>query len=926
MRNLKRALSLLLSSTMVLGMLVMGSSAVSYSDVTSKENVEAIEVLNTVGVMVGDQNGNFNPSAPVTREEMAVIMCRLLDYTVSTYKGTTKFTDVSEWALPYVEACYTNGIIAGYSETQFGGKDTVTTGQAALMIMKALGYFQEAGDFGTDWLVETVKVGSQIQLFNGVVNGANEALTRNDVAQLVLNALKAECVQIGSHDLVSDGKGGFTTKANYVARTAPAATAKYAAVDNTRATNNDQIINLGEELYNGDLKKVQTGVTDDFGRPSTEWSYKLEKIGTFADDPIMTYTAGVNKMDLYNLLGKTVVDGITADEKSMTVYTDGTGANGNSTKVVVSDAMGTGKGDNRTDNSTQLADYAVKNDKAKTTGTGNGVLTEVYMDVDGNVTIVEVNTYLVESAGDYNAIKEELRIASYDNAIAAPLNAGASVLSADDFNNLEGIKDGDFLLVTVADGEVMSVAAAETLTGTVDQYAQDHSSVNGKEITIDGTVYKYSEKAGGQANEDYAVGEKASVILDQYGYIIGVAEAMVASNFAYVMDAENVGGLRGGEVKAVLAYTDGTTETVKINKLDTTSAGALNPDAQLDNKWFAYSKSSDGSVSLMTTTTGYDVVGDSAGYNVGADKTIMNGTTILAYNTQYDASHPMANLISSSTIGGKLNNDKTVLMVIDGEDDVTVYNGAKNMPAIYTTANKTDSDKVFVTGLAKKTDSAYVSFVVVDLGNLDTDEYVILDTSATPDYMFLLDKVSEIHDKDGKLYYTYETLMSDGTVQKVTFDATNAANQYNLIHKAYYNKDGYVTSSTAVGTTTPYFNAQYTQLAANGSDGAAAQLSYSNGALQIKDQDPNGTDNFNFIVTNDTKIVFIAEGGTTLTKYANVSYEVNEVKASYLDSVLGGTNYFTGRVAGNTVEANTNVLETLYIYVDGFWTNGTWYK
>ena len=33
MRNLKRALSLLLSSTMVLGMLVMGSSAAGYQDV-----------------------------------------------------------------------------------------------------------------------------------------------------------------------------------------------------------------------------------------------------------------------------------------------------------------------------------------------------------------------------------------------------------------------------------------------------------------------------------------------------------------------------------------------------------------------------------------------------------------------------------------------------------------------------------------------------------------------------------------------------------------------------------------------------------------------------------------------------------------------------------------------------------------------------
>ena len=62
MRNLKRALSLLLSSTMVLGMLVMGASAASYTDVDFRtRTVEAIEVLKAVGVMTGDQNGNFNP-------------------------------------------------------------------------------------------------------------------------------------------------------------------------------------------------------------------------------------------------------------------------------------------------------------------------------------------------------------------------------------------------------------------------------------------------------------------------------------------------------------------------------------------------------------------------------------------------------------------------------------------------------------------------------------------------------------------------------------------------------------------------------------------------------------------------------------------------------------------------------------------------
>ena len=60
------------------------------------------------------------------------------------------------------------------------------------MVMKALGYFQYSADFGSDWLVETTKNGSTAGLFDGVATGAKEALTRNDVAQMVLNALEAD--------------------------------------------------------------------------------------------------------------------------------------------------------------------------------------------------------------------------------------------------------------------------------------------------------------------------------------------------------------------------------------------------------------------------------------------------------------------------------------------------------------------------------------------------------------------------------------------------------------------------------------------------------------------------------------------------------------------------------------------------------------
>ena len=42
MRNLKRALSLALASVMLMGMMVVGSSAASYPDVDDQDHVEAI--------------------------------------------------------------------------------------------------------------------------------------------------------------------------------------------------------------------------------------------------------------------------------------------------------------------------------------------------------------------------------------------------------------------------------------------------------------------------------------------------------------------------------------------------------------------------------------------------------------------------------------------------------------------------------------------------------------------------------------------------------------------------------------------------------------------------------------------------------------------------------------------------------------------
>lgn len=139
MRNLKRTLSLALSATMLSSMMVAGAGAASYADVSSNHHQEAIAVMQAVGVMVGDQNGNFNPDKQVTRAEMAVVMSNLLGLKVEDFKNASiPFTDVPEWARPYVAACYAAGVTSGTSATTYGSNDPVTAVQASLMMMKAL--------------------------------------------------------------------------------------------------------------------------------------------------------------------------------------------------------------------------------------------------------------------------------------------------------------------------------------------------------------------------------------------------------------------------------------------------------------------------------------------------------------------------------------------------------------------------------------------------------------------------------------------------------------------------------------------------------------------------------------------------------------------------------------------------------------------
>lgn len=776
MRNLKRALSLLLSSTMVLGMLVMGSSAASYADVTSKQHEEAIEVLKTVGIMTGDENGKFNPEAKVTRNEMAVVMCNLLDYTVASYKGTSPFTDVPEWAEPYVAACYTNGITSGYDKVTYGGNDTVTTGQAALMLLKALGYFQYSADFGSDWLVETTKNGSTAGLFDGVATGAKEALTRNDVAQMVLNALEADLVKAeknGSDVQVGDIviSGG---KATYDARTGT--DSKYAKIDNTKV-DGKYTIQLGEELYKGDLVKAD-GADDDFGRPSVKWTYKSQEVGTYADDADAVYTATVEKQDLYDLVGSDVYNDLKNGDADFSVVVDG---------VALKDV--------------KLSDYIVKNndDDAGDKIIKKGATTEVFIDDDSNdVVITVINSYVAQVDGDYDKNDEELELDILDEAF---VDVKDTTLSSDDFDYLDSYSDEDYVLITVANKEIKTIALAETVEGKVTAYTEK------KNVTVDGTKYEYSKNYTDAVKDDsklsYDLNDAYTLVLDANGYVIYTDGTAGHNDYVYVAKTAKTGGAKAN-LEGDAYFIDGTNKVITIDNDDEIGVSDK-------GRWYSYNEKSNGKYELNEVESKDTVVY----YGTATSKVITESGKSAVYVGDKKGNS------KAETV--KANND--TIFIVNDDDDVAVYTGIKNVPDI--------TAKTATTEIAVVMDGAYADVVYIYSKDMSI-------SGDSGDRVYLLEEGPNASvDKDDNKYYEYDAIVN-GKI--TTVKATDKDLTIGLYQNVSYDENGYMDDQELVKDVNDDDFKAYEKI---------TKISYKAGVLSLGNNDVVLADKYTIFVNDD---------------------------------------------------------------------------
>ncbi|MDR0905244.1 MAG: CAP domain-containing protein [Oscillospiraceae bacterium] len=151
----------------VAGAAILGGA----SAYAASETDTAVAYLVNQGIYAGDENGNLMLDKSLTRAELTVILTRL-DFADapgglaewsewgSAHFGDpanryNTFTDLPQWAAPYIEYCYQRSLMVGIGDNKFDPNSTVSPKQVCTVILRYCGV--PTTDWGYDTAIAKAK-------------------------------------------------------------------------------------------------------------------------------------------------------------------------------------------------------------------------------------------------------------------------------------------------------------------------------------------------------------------------------------------------------------------------------------------------------------------------------------------------------------------------------------------------------------------------------------------------------------------------------------------------------------------------------------------------------------------------------------------------------------------------------------------------
>ena len=195
-RHEKKVLALVLAFACAFTMFA-GAAFTDEADIQAKD---AVNMLTSLGVIEGYEDGSFNPDGTVTRAEMAKMIFVVRNNTIddSAYENiTSNLTDINNhWAKGYIKFCESQGIIAGKGNGIFDPDATVTGTEAAKMLLVLAGYdADKAGLEGASWETNTLRYAGAAGILDNVASGLSSGLPRQYAAQMIYNTLDTNRVK-----------------------------------------------------------------------------------------------------------------------------------------------------------------------------------------------------------------------------------------------------------------------------------------------------------------------------------------------------------------------------------------------------------------------------------------------------------------------------------------------------------------------------------------------------------------------------------------------------------------------------------------------------------------------------------------------------------------------------------------------------------
>jgi hypothetical protein len=171
---------------------------VELSDIKGHWAEANITKLVTAQAITGYQDGTFKPDNSITRAEFATVLVKA--YQLPITSGQVFNDTANHWAKDYISTAAANGIITGYSSTQFGPDDLITREQMAVMVIRAEGMeapfntttFTDDANIA-DWAKESVAAASGYGIITGYEDNTFKPkanLTRAEAVTVIARALE----------------------------------------------------------------------------------------------------------------------------------------------------------------------------------------------------------------------------------------------------------------------------------------------------------------------------------------------------------------------------------------------------------------------------------------------------------------------------------------------------------------------------------------------------------------------------------------------------------------------------------------------------------------------------------------------------------------------------------------------------------------